>query len=586
MHHSRATFSTAAIAAVTGMGLLIICLSALLIVSIVQKRREHNRHMAALDERELAIAQTQKEAKRRSITRPKTLIKRDTILPFNSNSGWGNLSSVETLRPPEPLSVPPHYAPLKPVGFVPKPKRLSWPILGRKKSESRFRLKNIRVSVLSTVLESPKPSPLHPVLRGPQGGPSSPTRNRSTTSSYQSLLEQHPCFRIQPPQEETQNKMAKSDVLPMSSTMNAVPTTQVSMPPVRSHSVIETSTNNRPGSAMNPVRPKIHARSVSTSSQASGNPPVGGLPIPPLEIARIKAAASRQDRTRSILNRSPSQQSNSSYESGNSYLLAVQSSPIMQFSTARVQKVAKRNFRNSMVVGPRPFRDTLTLHGKNTPSQGSIKSNVARFSSATPATQADSQAEKRASQLTTSSSLRSLASRVVVAENATINGFPSPANSPTTMRRMTTPKCRSGSYVTPYGSPEDRRKRSSLIQKVQYNHEGPKRQLSQTSTQAPSTRSSNGNAFQYDPAPMSAGKPSALKGSPSARKPGHRRSNPVRLSLIPTILGPPRSRSPSPAIHGIAEGPIPTALEALRNLDFRAWARYRDPPACRCLPPS
>lgn len=50
---------------------------------------------------------------------------------------------------------------------------------------------------------------------------------------------------------------------------------------------------------------------------------------------------------------------------------------------------------------------------------------------------------------------------------------------------------------------------------------------------------------------MSTGKPSAMKGSPSARK-GHKRQNCVRISLIPTMLGPP-TRSPSPCMNDIEE---------------------------------
>ncbi|KAJ4346807.1 uncharacterized protein N0V89_010739 [Didymosphaeria variabile] len=560
-----------------GVGVLVVGLTVFIVILLVRAHREHKRHMADLEERGYAIVQTRKVAKRNSITKPRAVLRRDTILPFNSKSGWGNLTSVETIDPPEPPSFPPHYAPLKPAGFVPKPKRLSWPFLGRRVSGRAIPMRKIRVPVLSTVLESPKPSPLVPVLSGPREEPSSPRKSNSRPSSDQSLLQHHPALRNQEQSAEPPHDQALSEPLRRSLTAKPVPKTEIYTRPVRSQSLADIRNSSKPGSMTRFARPQLHERSVSTSSQASGNPPDAGLPILPLEIARIKSEARR----RSVLSRSPSRQSNSSYESAGSSILAVQPSPILRSPNSRVQKVARRDMRNCTIVGPRPFRDTLTLHGKNNPSQGSIKSSTARFSSATSATQA----EKQGSLLPNSSSLHSIAT-VKTAESVNLSKLSSPVPSAFAIRNSTTPKRRSGSYVTPYGSPENRRSRSSMLQNVSGNQSGPKRELSQTSTRASSTRSSNDNPFQWDPAPVSAGKPSALKGSPSARKPGHKRQNCVRISLIPTLLGP-QSRSPSPAIHDIAEESPQASFERVQNvgLGFSSTRSLPSPPSTSIFAP-
>lgn len=554
-----------------GVGVLVIGLTVFIVILLVRAHKEHKRHMADLEERGYAIVETRKVAKRNSTSKPRAVLRRDTILPF-TNSGWGNLTSVETIDPPEPRSFPPHYAPPKPAGFVPKPKRLSWPFLGRRVSGRAIPMRKIRAPVLSTVLESPKPSPLVPVLSGALGEPSSPQRSKSRPSSDQSLLQHHPALREQEQTPEPHTNPVQPETLRRSLTAKPSPKADTYSRPIRSQSLAAFPSDGRPGSMTRFPRPQLHERSVSVSSQASGNPPEGGLPILPLGISRIKS----ESRRRSLLNRSPSRQSNSSYESAGSSILAMQPSPIMRSPNSRVQKGAKRDMRNYTVAGPRHLHGMLSPHGKNNSSQGSIRSSTARFSSVASATQA----EKQGSQLPNSTSFNSMTS-VKTAESVNLHRLSSPAPSPFAIRNATTPKRRSGSYVTPYGSPENRRSRSSMIlQSGSGNQGGPKRQLSQASTRASSTRSSNDNPFQWDPAPVSASKPSALKGSPSARKPGHKRQNCVRISLIPTMLGP-QCRSPSPAIHDIAEESPQASSEKVQHVGL-GFSNARSAPS----PPS
>lgn len=574
--------STALAATLTGVGVVIIGVIVVLVVLLVREKWAHRRHLADLEERGLVIAQSQRDAKRDTITRPRAVLRRSTILPFNAKSGWGALSSVETIAPPEPPSFPPHYAPPKPAGFVSKPKRLSWPFSARRGSGSAIHMRKILVPTLSTVLESPKPSPLVPVLGDSlRGEPSSPKKNQSRPSSDQSLLRHHPAFRSTEQESKAQQDTPRPERLRRS--LTAKPTTKPDTPmrPNRSKSVTDISVSTK-ASALSPLpRPKLRARSASMCSQSSGTAPDGDLPPLPLDVARLKSEARRK----SLLSRSPSRVSVSSFESAGSSILATQSSPILpRPSNARVQKVTKRDWRNSLIIGPRPFRDTLALHRKNQRSQSSIKSSVARFSSVDTSTQAGSQTQSRRSTLTKSSSMQST-NKAKTAGSVSLSKTPSPVYSPRTVRNLATPKCKSGcSFVTPYGSPEERRKRSSLVQSASGNNSALKRQLSETSTRASSTRSSNGNPFQWDPAPMSAGKPSALKGSPSARK-GHRRQNCVRISLIPTMLGPP-SRSPSPCMNDIQEEPSHATFEKTDvGLGFSSTRALPRPPSISTFAP-
>ncbi|KAF2871322.1 hypothetical protein BDV95DRAFT_494942, partial [Massariosphaeria phaeospora] len=531
-----------------------------LILLLIRAVRRHKRLLADLEERGIEIAQAQQDAKRDSITKPRTVLRRNTILPFNSKSGWGALPSVETINPPESTSMPLHYAPPKPVGFVSKPPRLSWPFSARRASGKAIRMRKIRVPRLSVVLENPKPSPLVPVLNGSfRGEPLSPHKSHSHSrpSSDQSLLQRHPAFRQLIQEDIFKDKNTSRELLRRSLTAKPVTKTEVRVRPNRSKSIAEIPISTKATVLSRLPQPDRHARSASMCSQSSGTAPEAPIPPLPLEVARLKT----ETRRRSLLSRSPSKVSVSSAESTGSSILVTQSSPILPGSTnIRVQKVTKRNWRNSMIVGPRPLRDTLTLHGKNKYSQDSIKSSAAHLSLASPAA-GQSYCESRSSVLTNSSSMQSVG-KVKTAESVTMSKISSPTSSPLTVRSLTTPRRKSGSHVTAYGSPEERQKRPSALQSVSGNT-GMKRQLSEASTHASSTRSSNGNPFQWDPTPLASGKPSALKGSPSARK-GHRRQNCVRISLAPTILGPP-SRSPSPSWMKEIQEESPSASSEKRN---------------------
>jgi hypothetical protein len=196
---ASAHLSPIALAAIlTGVGVVMLGLLIGLIVALVRKVRTHNQYLADLEDRGTMMAQSQNNGERGTVTRPRAVLRRKTILPFNSKSGWGTLPSVETVNLPEPQEVPAHYVPPKPAGFVSKSKPLTWPFSARRASRTRkgFHMRRIRAPALSTVIESPKPSPLVPVLHGSTGGESSsPQKSDGRPSSDQSLLQRHPAFR-------------------------------------------------------------------------------------------------------------------------------------------------------------------------------------------------------------------------------------------------------------------------------------------------------------------------------------------------------------------------------------------------------
>ncbi|PVI00969.1 hypothetical protein DM02DRAFT_706875 [Periconia macrospinosa] len=551
---------TLVVAISTGFGVVLLSLIITLVCLLIRSIRKHKRLLADLEHRGVILAQqsaSSSSAKNLTLTKPRAVLKKHRILPFNLKTGWGALPSVETVHdvgrtsattmttPEEPTTAPKvlaYYVPPKPAGFVERPKRLSWPFSARRPSGRAMRMRKIRAPPLSTVIESPKPSPLVPVLSAPDenGAVTEPRQSHMRSTSDQSLLQRHPVFR-----GEGGSSLLRDDALrtgtqePLRRSMTARP---VSKPEVvtranRSNSIADIPVSDKgvlgQQQGQQQQRPPLHARSASLCSQASGNAPEGGLPPLPLQIALVKGTDVRR---RSLLSRSPSRMSSSSFESADTTILT-QSSPLTRGSAhgGGVRKVTKRDPRSSSVgvVTPRAVRNnTVVVHRKNHALQNSVKGSITRFSSATmssSSTQQDRQLEFRHSLCSTSPSSQTL-------ERA----------SSLMSRSIRTPKRRSVTSVTPYGSPEDKRKRSSVLQGVSGNHGIPARQLSQASTQASSTRSSNGNPFQWDSAPMSsAGKPSNLKGSPLARK-GHRRQNCVRLVIEPTVFGG-RSRSASPA---------------------------------------
>jgi hypothetical protein len=152
--------TTTIVAIVNGIGVVLLCAFAVLVLRLVQARRKHMKLLADLEERGVMIAHAQKEARKETVSRPRAVLRRNTVLPFNrTSSGWGALTSVETFRSAESTTTPAHYAPAPPTDAVKRNNRLSWPFSTRRLSGHRVQMKNIKVPRLSTVIEDPKLSP-------------------------------------------------------------------------------------------------------------------------------------------------------------------------------------------------------------------------------------------------------------------------------------------------------------------------------------------------------------------------------------------------------------------------------------------
>jgi hypothetical protein len=533
-----APLSTTAIAAVaTGIGVSLICIVAL-IVLLVRAIHNHKQLLADLEARGISIVQARVEA-RDSVARPRAVLRRNTALPYNKNSGWGTLTSVETFQSGE-TGVIEHYVPPKPAEDAKQSGRLSWPFHARRMSGHNIHLKKIKGSRLSTVLEDPKPSALVPVLGNPHLDPSRSSLfrpNDDRPTSVVSLLQYHPALRNIPQQQD----LASQNESPVSTSYFR---TEANERLQRAKSVAAVP-------SAEPERPQLRARSTSLCSHASGKAPDVILPPLPLDIARIKSEADQ----RSQLRRIPSKQSDTSIGSADTSILANRSSPVIHSATKkRPQKITKPRTRGSTIGGSRPFRDSLDLRarvlGLRQNNESPNRTTVASLEMEDPYVEDKS---------TPIDGLRADLLKVIDGPHyGAMNKMPPPVTSPPPVLAFSTPKRKLKAQAYSEGSPE-RQKRSNATSRVLNGvARSPKRQHSQTSS-----RSSGGNPFQWDPTPLSStGKPPALKGSPDARQ-GHRRKNSVRISLVPTVHGPP-TRTPSPLFLAEARDDTTSGATAIK----------------------
>jgi len=503
---AAAPMSTTAIAAIiTGIGVVMLCLLGALIFLLVRAVRAHKRLIADLDERGISLAQAHKEMESDPVARPRAVIKRNTVLPFNKTSGWGTLPSTETFRSADSGAVPEHYVPPIPANAT-KRSNLSWPFSKRRMRNRSVQMSKMKITRLSTVMESPNLSPMPPDTSSV--GESGQFHARSSGSvsrspSCQSLLQQHPAFRHQhqatgPPGAATRGSVA------------------VKTRPHRAQSVDEISTGQT-------TRPYVKTRSVSLCSRKSGEVPDIMLPPLPSDMSRLESLTKEFEE----LNRVPSKVSLSSLGSADTAILDNRNSPANSPpAQSRGQKITKPNTKGSAFAGGKNIRDTLDLRAKVLGSRHSSEANTPIKNTTTEATR-QSQDEQR-STLMEELNIQ-LPSSVESEKSVCIEGMPQPATSPPPMRNSSS-KRKSRTFVSSSGSPE-RQDQPPTNSRMVARRRSPKRQDSQASS-----RSSGGNPFQWDQTPSlySSTKPSNLKGSPSARR-GHGRKNSVRISLVPTI---------------------------------------------------
>jgi len=333
----------------------------------------------------------------------------------------------------------------------------------------------------------------------------------------------------------------------------------VSIPDVNSH---ETTSATKSGSR-NP-----HVRSTSLGSQKSGAAP--NVPPPPLPVKPVLLRNNSVRQT--TVERSLSRGSVSSIESTGSSILKSAASPNMGLGNAernrgvidfsqrhpemglgfRIREPAT-DMKNSLMDGPRTVLSKVHTNSYIRSSCGSVREN-------TTSAGLDSNSENIRSLGSSITAMESNSNRlsvgeIKITESVRINAISTCSDDANgAIHVLSTPKRNSQMRkVSAYGSPLER-KRSSVLQDVSGNTALLPRDISQTSTQASSNRSSGGsNPFSWDP-PINtlSGKPSALKGSPNAKK-KHRRQNCVRISVTSTILGPPSRSNSSSRMLEIAE---------------------------------
>ncbi|KAF1830816.1 hypothetical protein BDW02DRAFT_641905 [Decorospora gaudefroyi] len=500
--------TTAIVAIISSIGVTLLCALAILVIRLIQVRKTHKKLLADLEERGVRITRAQVEARKESVARPRTVLRRNTVLPFNKASGWGALTSHG--NPPA----------------VKRNNRLSWPFSARRLSDHGVQMNKIKASRLSTVIEDPKPSPLVPILSSSHLNASRPslTLSReyaSRPSSCQSLLQDHPAFRNQE-QGLAEGRVATRESPQVNGRVNG------SIRLIRARSVAEVP-------SATPPRPQIRARSTSLCSQLSGKASDVILPPLPLGTARIKSEAKR----RSQLRHAPSQLSISSFGSADTSILATRLSPVVPQSTKfSGPKITKPNAKGSAIAGGRSFRDTLDLRTRMLGSRVNVSSDDTVSDTVISSEIRNMQINEETQTTVSNRHSHGPAAR---AHALALSKVKAPSASP---RSVTAPKRRSKTLVTSAGSPERQCPPSNTSRNMAGAIRSPKRQHSQTSS-----RNSGGNPFQWDPTPLS---------------PGHRRKNSVRISLVPTIHGPP-SRTPSPSLatnkdREIAAATNPTGL--------------------------
>jgi hypothetical protein len=529
---------------VIGVGIFLLPACILIVIQIVRKRAEHERALAELEQ-----GYTFEAAQRGDVPR--------TVSFARVGGGWGALGSNEEVNEDHPMR-----------------KRRSYVLLPKRMKQRGVPMK--RMKHLSAIIESTRSrdvSAQEAALDG-QGLAVAKTRLRgdaagATSNAVGGLLAEDDVF-------------VGSSVNP-NPNPTSLPSFAIRSPGRYSVRFVEDSTKAAKrsypvGASVAPQlesavpgnfngRSRMHTRSISLGAQAASLPPAG--PVPPLPVIATHNARAISVRNGFCLSR----MSSSSSESASSSVLVTSpivrppdiasSSPSLEQivaddEDASLKTVSHRQWQNPLIAGPRPVLDTsptvpaVAMSHYHKPS---ISSNVARYS-------ADSRLVREVSTTSVASSLASeehnrlfiprlgTADRVGTRSVSSIGSFKHDSG----IKNVTTPRriSRCSTIVSENGSPAERQK-SKVLRDISGNANMPTRQAS-NATQA-SSRSSNGNPFQWDSAPLT--KPSTLKGSPNARK-GHRRQNCIRIStLTPQVLGPPPSRQTSQSImHGIEEEPL------------------------------
>ncbi|CAK4017235.1 Hypothetical predicted protein [Lecanosticta acicola] len=540
---------------------------AIVIARILRLRRAHRRALAELEQRAGAATRGQMQ----EVPRPVSSGRTGRLASSHAQGGWDMLGSNDTVNEPEQVANP-------------KRKRSTVSLPKRIRQSKDIQLK--RWKHLSAIVESPRsesrkssaqPS-IHamPPAENAMPSPHHSSIGQATTTDQAVML--HPDQSV-----IGCSGSPKPEVLPSFAFRSparsgaAIANDEPKRMGMRSASVGALNADGAVFSHTEQIirnprrnRPPLHERSISLGAPLT-RPPSG--PVPPLPVISphtiTNDECSRQGVCVSRMSSSSSINSAGSSVLITSPILArtddqgLLSTPTLEDvvaddENAALKNVTNRQWQRPRVAGPRAGSSNSMRVEK---SRASVRANIVRFSSESLLSR----------QLSTASTASSDSGRnglsvphIATADSISIRRVSSSnslRDSGSAVKKITTPTRRPSrrrvSSVSHSGSPAER-KRNNVLRDISGNatKPAPQRQVS-ISTQD-SGRSSNGNPFQWDCSPSrNLTKPSALKGSPNARK-GQRRQNCVRIStLTPQILGPAStSRSSSPAgimMDGIIE---------------------------------
>jgi hypothetical protein len=529
-----------------GVGGAILIGIVLVTVQVIRKHKQHRRLVEVLEvEEAVRVARVQEVGE---VPRPASIARCSTLNPLQSRAGWNALSSNETIDEPQAAA------------GSDKRKRLSVSLPKRIKQRG-IPLK--RLKRLTAIIESPRsrqtnsPTIVLPSARE-DAAAAFPFGASAAVQKPYTLRKVEDCDVFLCPGSP------KPDVLPSFAIRSpgqygAGIANNDNMKASRSKSVGTLAVTAEDWSklvpAQNLIRPPMHARSISLGAPPSRPP---SCPVPPLPVIEPQSNTVDQSARQGFC---VSRSSISSRDSTGSSVLVT--SPILTMheqcktlaSPSVAQVVAEDDDASLKTVATKQWQNPLSAKGRRplvdrdgTKSQSSIRSNMARYSVET----VSSGLQSSASMGSMDEKLRRLSiPHVGTADQISISRVSSSNSmgSLTGVQKIVTPRKGTRTSVSASGSPQERTRKTSILRDISGNSILPSRQLSNATQDC--GRSSNGNPFQWDqPLP----KPSAMKGSPNARK-GHRRQNCVRIStLTPQILGPPPSRPTSPSImHGIEE---------------------------------
>jgi hypothetical protein len=531
---------------------IIFALIVALIILLFRTRVHHKRLLADLERRGLHFHSSM--AINNSLADvPRHVLRRSTFLPFGTQSGWNTLHSREDLPAATILPSRPAQNSNAKIQKSRSNNHIAWPFQRHTSVQTEIPLNYIANTRLSAIVESP--AIIQEFSQATQVGPSitvSSTVHEAQSLQQISPHEHHCTFPFVPsPEANTIDSLKPPPLIISKKKRKKRNRAQTIGPTIRP--VMPSSESKEPSAGKDVYS---HTRSFSLGSQNPGTVPHGPVPALP----HFATVGKIPDRPKSWVEPNRSRSSLSSVESIGSSLLAA-SPRITRTTTAwlRYGSGPKHEYSNSLITGPRPLQRyrSLGATAHSSPEhtlqslRGSIRSNPDQLSIELGEEISHPRDENKL--LVASSCALHPVATIATAEAIQLNriSFASSLEKRNSVRILnTTPRRQSRFVIEPNGSPAQRR--ASVLCGSSGHHHGPIRHASQTSSRASSTRSSNGNPFQWEPSPMASGRPSVLKGSPNSRSRGHRRQNCVRIQLSPQVFGAP-GKSPSSTMAGIQE---------------------------------